>query len=233
MKTSFVTANPPSYFLSLVQVLLIFSKTNADYLVWGKFKRTRLFPFAPPRSTTTSIRGGGQTNPCAAMQAEKHDATSLDEHSCRPLDSSVDFSDNEIQKQILLKHYRNEGCDDKTADGSSIHISPGKEALQAFLRDYTGDSVVHRVINGDAATHYGIEGGRRLWETMCGTNHQLKIRHLSVQNNHARVVWEDEVDAERASLNAAKTVLVGTDWITFDLHNHIRTQTTVALSEQK
>ena len=240
MKTSLGSYIVQSYLL-LVQ---LFSPTNADCL-WDKAKRTHSFPFvssvvALPRLLATrsiimDLRGGGQENPHYMMtrQADERDAPCPDEHSCRPLDSAVDFSDNEIQKQILLKHYRNEGCDDKGSYGSLFHISPGEEAMQAFLKDYTGDSVVHQVINGDAVTNYGKEGGRRLWEEMSRPHHHLKVQHLSIQNNHAKVVWEAEVDAERTSLDAAKTVLVGTDWFTFDLQNHIQTQTTVALSEQK
>jgi len=109
-------------------------------------------------------------------------------------------------------------------------VSPDEKALQAFLNDYTGDSVVHQVIDGGAVTNYGKEGARRLWEVMCGPHHHLNVQHILVQENHAKVVWEAHVDTERTPLDAAKTVLVGTDWFTFDMQNHIQTQTTVALS---
>ena len=231
-------------YLLLVQLDAL---TNADHCSRGKAQHHSL-PFITsvvvdlirPNATrliTPDLRGGGQENskPMMKTQAdEQRDTSSPDEQACRPLNSSVDFSDNEIQKQILLKHYRNEGCDNQAMYGSPVHVRPDEKALQAFLNDYTMDSVVHQVIDGTAATDYGKEGARRQWEVMRGPHHHLRVQHLLVQDNHAKVVWEAHVDAERISLDAAKKVLVvGTDWFTFDLQNHIQTQTTVALSDKK
>eukprot|EP00977_Amphora_coffeiformis_P001404 scaffold287_cov173-Amphora_coffeaeformis.AAC.18 len=244
MKNSFGSYIVHSYLLLLVQLAAL---ANANYYCWGKAKRHSLSFISSVivdsirpdaiRLTIPDLRGGGLENPKSMMATqsdEQRDTSSPDdEQGCRPLDSSVDFSDNEIQKQILLKHYRNEGCDDQAADGSPVHKSPDEKSLKAFLKDYTGNSVVHQVIDGVAVTNHGKEGARRLWEVMCGPHHHLKVQHLLVQDNHAKVVWEAHVDAERTSLDAAEKVLVGTDWFTFDLQNHIQTQTTVALSEEK
>jgi len=99
-----------SYFL-FVQLDAL---TNADhYCCWGQALR-HSFPFVSSvvvaESTTQDLRGGGrENNPEPRMTSqvnERRDPSFIDEHGCSLLDSSVDFSDNEVQKQILLKHYR-------------------------------------------------------------------------------------------------------------------------------
>lgn len=151
------------------------------------------------------------------QQQQSHDAL---------LDSSVvDYSDNEVQTEILLRHYRNEARHDNAA----------------FMQDYTADSVVHRVMDGTATTYYGLEGGRKSWdaimecrETTSSSRQRPRIvQHVSIQSNHAKVVWKlERLDGEGGNATTATTtsppVVVGTDWYTFDDWNHIATQTTVA-----
>lgn len=140
----------------------------------------------------------------------------------------IDVCDNPVQQEILLRHYQHEAFHD----------------IEAFLQDYTANSVVHQVIDGTASTYHGVEGGRKLLERILGdptTGTSLcrrHVQHVSIQSNRAKVEWKRQiastniVDPQSTKKNDP-IVLVGTDWYTFDDWNHIATQTTVALSQQQ
>ena len=167
------------------------------------------------RQAMTTVRGGCQPK----------DTDREAEPSDNELQRVVEYSDNDVQKQILLEHYHNE----------ATNAFPNKDALDAFLRDYTDNSVVNLCIDEVANTLHGVEGGRHLWEKVCSSSHNLDLQQVLIQNNHAKVVWQAQLGPpgipEEAN-SSVGTVLVGTDWFTFDLQNHIQTQTTVAVSQK-
>jgi len=129
--------------------------------------------------------------------------------------SSIDYCDNEAQMDILKHHYMNE------FSGTDEEIS----------QDYLDDSVIHKVVDEMPSTYRGREGAVHAWHDL--SSHvdfkkgscKVDLTHVSVCRNHAQVHWRAESTVEPG-------ILIGTDSFTFDDTNHIKLQTTVALSEK-
>ena len=130
--------------------------------------------------------------------------------------SSIDYCDNEEQIAVLKHHYTHE------FSGSDVEI----------LKDYRDDSVIHKVVDDMPSTYRGAEGAVHAWHDLNshldlkrGSICNVDLTHISVCRNHAQVQWKAESTADHM-------VLFGTDSFTFDDTNHIKMQTTVALSEK-
>lgn len=130
--------------------------------------------------------------------------------------SSIDFCDNKAQMKILKHHY--------------LHEFSGTD--EEVLKDYQEDSIIHKVVDEQPSTYRGREGAVHAWHDL--SSHvdlkrgscKVDLTHISVCKNHAQVHWKAESTVE-------PVVLFGTDSFTFDDTNHIKLQTTVALSGYK
>ena len=129
--------------------------------------------------------------------------------------STIDFCDNEAQIEVLKHHYTHE------FSGTDQEVS----------KDYRDDSIIHKVVDDMPSTYRGREGAVHAWHDL-SSHLDLKrgscnvdLTHISVCRNHAQVHWKAESTADHM-------VLFGTDSFTFDDTNHIKMQTTVALSEK-
>lgn len=184
--------------------------------------------FLNQRRVLMNKRGGHQNDESIKNIGRSAAEYEEEQHLIQEEARHVDISDNEAQKQIILDHY--------------CHKAMHSEL--DFLRDYTDSSIVHVCVDNVASTFHGKEGGRRAFDHVPGSSHHgnhhinknLQVQHILVQNNHAKVEWQEDVQKEPDRIEsdpttAKKMVLVGTDWFTFDAQNHIQTQTTVALSQ--
>jgi ketosteroid isomerase-like protein len=128
--------------------------------------------------------------------------------------SSVDYCDNKAQVEVLRHHYLNGFSTDHT------------EA--EVIKDYRDDAIIHKVVDDMPSTYRGRSGAVHAWNDLTAYLQgpcKFDLTHISVCRNHAQVNWK----AERTQSHDHKT-LIGTDSFTFDETNHIKMQTTVALS---
>jgi hypothetical protein len=128
--------------------------------------------------------------------------------------SSLDFCDNQAQVEVLRHHYFNEFSTDHNEE--------------EVLKDYRDDSIIHKVVDDMPSTYRGRSGAVHAWHDLTAYLQgpcKFDLTHISVCRNHAQVNWK----AECTQSQDHKTVL-GTDSFTFDETNHIKMQTTVALS---
>lgn len=148
----------------------------------------------------------------------------------------VDANDNNRQMDIIKHHYDSE-------------FGANGFALDEIVKDYHDDSIIHKVIDDQPCTYSGREGARKAFQDMISyvqvaptkgddhdnpRNHDLhsdvvKLQHISINRNHAQVIWRAETTASNDG--GSNKVIVGTDSFTFDpSDNHITSQTTVAMS---
>ncbi|CAB9521457.1 expressed unknown protein [Seminavis robusta] len=135
--------------------------------------------------------------------------------------SSVDYCDNEHQVEVLRHHYINEF-------GSSDTDSSTTE--EEVLKDYLDDSVIHKVVDDLPSTYRGKSGAVHAWHDLAAVMKgpcTFDLTHVSVCRNHAQVNWKAECSKPN------RRTIFGTDSFTFDDSNHIKMQTTVALSNQE
>lgn len=129
--------------------------------------------------------------------------------------SAIDYCDNEEQIEVLKHHY--------------LHEFSGTD--QEISKDYRSDSVIHKVVDEMPSTYRGREGAVHAWHDLSSYldlkrgSCNVDLTHISVCHDHAQVQWKAESTADHM-------VLIGTDSFTFDDTNHIKMQTTVALSEK-
>ena len=142
----------------------------------------------------------------------------------------VDYCDNEQQIEVLRHHYLNEFA---AASGSQQQHQEAEVG-----KDYRDDSVIHKVVDDTPSTYRGRHGAVDAWHDLSAYLHgpcKFDVTHISVCRNHAQVNWKAECSSPENSNNNNNnnkhTALVGTDSFTFDDSNHIKMQTTVALSE--
>ena len=142
----------------------------------------------------------------------------VDERNWHP---HLDFVDNPSQLNVIRHHYEKEFLDG--------------DASEEVLQDYREDSVIYTVVDGQPVTYRGLAGARRANQEISslllhhqpreGERLELDFEHVSVQGNHAQVVWKAETENH-------KTSIWGTDSFEFDEDNHIAQQTVVALTER-
>ena len=128
---------------------------------------------------------------------------------------SLDYCDNEGQKEVLRHHYRSE------------FVHPVK---QEILKDYCEDSIIHKVVDEQPSTYRGKNAAINAWHDLNSYIRgpcKFDLQHISVCRNHAQVNWKAEVTEPK------HLTMYGTDSFTFDDTNHITMQTTVALSEKE
>jgi len=135
----------------------------------------------------------------------------------------VDYCDNPAQIEVLRHHYTNE------FGAASAGSSSSQET--EVLKDYNEDSIIHKVVDDMPSTYRGREGAITAWHDLSshlqGGPCQFDLTHIKVCHNHAQVNWKAEIGSDASK----HKTLFGTDSFTFDDTNHIKMQTTVALSE--
>ena len=146
-------------------------------------------------------------------------------------DGVVDYCDNPAQIEVLRHHYSNEFGGTTTTGNASSAQNQEREVL----KDYNEDSIIHKVVDDMPSTYRGREGAITAWHDLSsqylqGGPCQFDLTHIKVCHNHAQVNWKAEIGSDDAAAAHHKT-LFGTDSFTFDDKNHIKMQTTVALSE--
>jgi hypothetical protein len=140
-------------------------------------------------------------------------------------DPPIDYSDNDRQMEVIAHHYLNE-------------FNEGH--IREVMEDYNQDSVIYEVLDEVPKTYYGKRGVRKMCKDVLGKVKNIELEHVSVNRNHAQVVWRGETTTQDDGDGGDDLhhhhhhhTIVGTDSFTFDENNHITSQTIVALTQQE
>ena len=174
------------------------------------------------RTAGFDVRGGGQKQQggfTATLQEWKDDETTLfdqvfSSHHHRnhnDQESAVDFSDSQEQVRVLKHHYMNE---------FGHHIS-----VNEVIKDYSSDCMIHLVIDNTPHTYKGHDGiiqtFKDLYEKIPHDTSHFVFEHVSINNNHAQVVW-------KAIIPDRQVIIRGMDSFAFDNQNKITNQSIMA-----
>lgn len=132
---------------------------------------------------------------------------------------NIDVSDNAKQMKVIKHHYLNE-----LGQGISIN---------ELLKDYRDDTVIYELINDKPTTHRGLDGVSEAMKDLFVLLHtdddkehpKVDLQHIKVNQNHAQVIWKFETSHQN--------VVYGTESFTFDENDRIKSQSIVALSQDR
>lgn len=140
-------------------------------------------------------------------------------------DPPIDCSDNDVQMQVIQHHYLNEFDTDDGDDATSSNHGSPQDHIRQVVKDYAPNSVIHKVLDNVPTTYRGRRGVEEMCREIYGQLQSIELEHVAVDHNHARVIWKGETKGP------SHTTIFGRDFFTFDEHNHIVSQTIVALTQ--